>query len=109
MSHSKTKFNTTWLKKKDSNGHLLEWWCNSHETDKFIAVCKLCEKDIQVANNGCHALMQHATKKIHKQKAGFKYSFGEGVNTSKDATTSNSESEQMQLNVTKPEDDKTKK
>ena len=109
MSHSKTKFNTTWLKKKDSNGHLLEWWCNSHETDKFKAVCKLCEKDIQVANNGCHALMQHATKKIHKQKAVLKYSFGEGVSTSKDATTSKSESDQMQLNATKPEDDKTKK
>ena len=53
--------------------------------------------------------MQYATKKVHKQKAGLKYSFGEGVSTSKDATTSKSESEQIQLSVTKPEDDKTKK
>ena len=102
MSHSKTKFNTTLLKKKASNGHLLEWWCNSHEPDKFKAECKLCEKDIQVASDGCHGLMQQATKKIHKQKAGLKYSFGEDVSTSKDATTSKSESEQMQLSVMKP-------
>ena len=53
MPHSKTKFNNSWLKKKDSNGHLLEWWCKSHDSDKFKAVCKLCDKEIQVANNGC--------------------------------------------------------
>ena len=57
MSHSKTKFNNSWLKKKDSNGHLLEWWCKSHDSDKFKAVCKLCDKEIQVANNGCFALV----------------------------------------------------
>ena len=66
MSHSKTKFNK---KKKDSNGHLLEWWCKSHDSDKFKAVCKLCDKEIQVANNGCFALMQHAKQNMHKQKA----------------------------------------
>ena len=69
MSHSKTKFNISWLKKKDSNGHLIEWWCKSHDSDKFKAVCKLCEKEIQATNNGCFALMQHAKQKIHKQKA----------------------------------------
>ena len=65
MSHSKTKFNISWLTKKDSNGHLLEWWCKSHDSDKFKAVCKLCDKEIQVTNNGCFALMQHA--KQHAQ------------------------------------------
>ena len=69
MSHSKTKFNNSWLKKKDSNGHLLEWWCKSHDSDKFKAVCKLCDKEIQVANNGCFALMQHAKQNMHNQKA----------------------------------------
>ena len=69
MSHSKTKFNISWLKKKDSNGHLLEWWCKSHDSDEFKAVCKLCDKEIQVANNGCFALMQHAKQNMHKQKA----------------------------------------
>ena len=51
------------LKKKDANGHVLEWWHHAHETDKFKAVCKLCNKEIQVANNGYHALLQHAVKK----------------------------------------------
>ena len=48
---------------QDANGHLLEWRCDAHETDKFKAVCKLCDKEIQVANNGYHALLQHAGKK----------------------------------------------
>ena len=69
MSHSKTKFNISWLKKKDSNGHLLEWWCKPHDSDKFKAVCKLYDKEIEVANNGCSALMQHGKQKVHKQKA----------------------------------------
>ena len=69
MSHSKTKFNNSWLKKKDSNGHLLEWWSKSHDSDKFKDVCELCDKEIQVANNGCFALMQHAKQNMHKQKA----------------------------------------
>ena len=69
MSHSKTKFNNSCLKKKHSNGHLLEWWCKSHDSDKFKAVCKLCDKEIQVANNCCFALMQHAKQNMHKQKA----------------------------------------
>ena len=37
MSHSKTKFNNSWLKKKDSNGNLLEWWCKSHDSSKLCA------------------------------------------------------------------------
>ena len=45
MSHSKTKFNIAWLKKIDGNGHLLEWWCHEHKKDKFVAVCRICEKD----------------------------------------------------------------
>ena len=32
-------------------------------------MCKLCDKEIQVANNGCFALMQHAKQNMHKQKA----------------------------------------
>lgn len=74
MSHSKTKFSATWLKKKDGNGHLLEWWCCEHSTDRFIAVCRLCEKDINISNSGCHALLQHAGYKSHKEKAMVRYS-----------------------------------
>ena len=74
MSHSKTKFSVAWLKKKDGNGHLLQWWCHEHESDKFKAVCNLCEKDINVANNGCHALMQDAGMRIHREEAMVRYS-----------------------------------
>ena len=93
MSHSKIKFNNSWLKKKDSNGHLLEWWCKSHDSDKFKAVCKLCDKEIQVANNGCFALMQHAKQNMHKQKAVVQ-NISEEAKTSKQvvvASTSTSE------------------
>ena len=53
---------------------MLEWWCCTHETDKFKAVCNLCDKEIQVANNGYYALLQHAGKRIHKEKATIRYS-----------------------------------
>ena len=95
MSHSKTKFNISWLKKKDSNGHLLEWWCKSHDSDKFKAVCKLCDKKIQVANNGCFAPMQHAKQNMCKQKAVVQ-NISEKAKTSKQvvvASTSTSEPE----------------
>ena len=56
MSHSKTKFNIAWLKKKDGKGHLLEWWCHEHKKDRFVAVCRICEKDISISNSGVYAL-----------------------------------------------------
>ena len=43
--------------------------CLSSGINKFKAVCKLCDKEIQVENNGCYALLQHAGKRIHKEKA----------------------------------------
>lgn len=69
MAHSKSKFKIEWLKRKDDNGHLLKWWCSAHETDRFRAKCNLCEKEIQVANSGVSALIQHSKQKIHKEKA----------------------------------------
>ena len=105
MSHSKTKFNISWLKKKDSNGHLLEWWCKSHDSDKFKAVCKLCDKEIQVANNGCFALMQHAKQNMHKQKAVVR-NISEKAKTSKQVVVaSTSTSEPKPSDVTEQEDD----
>ena len=65
MSHSKTKFNIAWLKKKDGNGHLLEWWCHEHKKDKFVAVCSYSE---------VHALLLHAGRKVHREKAMVRYS-----------------------------------
>ena len=73
MAQSKTKFRSEWLKKRDGNGHLLEWCCKTHESDKCRAICKLCDKEIQVASGGVHALLQNASKNIHKQKATFHF------------------------------------
>ena len=69
MAHSKSKFKIEWLKRKDDNGHLLKWWCSAHGTDRFRTKCTLCEKEIQVANSGVSALIQHSKQKIHKEKA----------------------------------------
>ena len=74
MSHSKTKFNIAWLKKKDGNGHLLEWWCHAHKKDKFVAVCRICEKDINISNSGVHAVLLHAGREVHREKAMVRYS-----------------------------------
>ena len=74
MSHSKTKFSVAWLKKKDGNGHLLEWWCHEHKRDRFVAVCRICEKDINISNSGVHALLLHAGTKGHRGKAMVRYS-----------------------------------
>ena len=56
-------------------------------------MCKLCGKEIQVANNGCFALMQHEKQNIHKQKAVVQ-NISEEAKTSKQvviASTSTSE------------------
>ena len=74
MSHSKTKFSVAWLKKKDGNGYLLEWWCHEHKRDRFVAVCRICEKDINISNSGVHALLLHAGTKGHRGKAMVRYS-----------------------------------
>ena len=101
MSHSKTKFNISWLKKKDSSGHFLEWWCKSHDSDKFKAVCKLCDKEIQVADNGCFALMQHAKQNMQQQGAVVQ-NISEKAKTSKQAVVA---SEAKPSDVTEQEDD----
>ena len=44
-------------------------------TNKFKAICKLHDKEVQVANNGCFALMQHAGTKGHKEMASVKTTF----------------------------------
>ena len=105
MSNSKTKFNNSWLKKKDSNGHLLEWWYKSHDSDKFKAVCKLYDKEIQVAKNGCFALMQHAKQNMHQQRAVVQ-NISEEAKTSKQVVVaSTSTSEPKPSDVAEQEDD----
>ena len=54
---------------------MLEWCSHEHETNRFKAICKLCDKEVQVANNGCFALMQHAGMKSHKEKASVRLAF----------------------------------
>ena len=87
MVQSETKFRGEWLKKKDGNGHLLEWWCETHESDKWRAIWKLCEKEIQVTSGGVHTLLQHASKNIHKQKATFHFASTHAKKDSEQQTT----------------------
>ena len=82
MAQSKTKFRSEWLKKRDGNGKLLEWWCVTHESDKCRSICKLCNNEIQGASGGVHAFLQHASKNIHKQKAMFHFA---STHTKKDS------------------------
>ena len=54
---------------------MLEWWCREHQTNKCKAICKLCDKGVQVANNACFALMQLAGMKSHKEQASVRLAF----------------------------------
>ena len=47
MAYLKTKFNVGWLKKRDGDGHMLEWWGHEHETNKFKAICKFYDKEFK--------------------------------------------------------------
>ena len=68
-------------------------------------MCKLCDKEIQVANSGCFALMQHAKQNLHKQKAVVQ-NISEEAKTSKQVVVaSTSTSEPKLSDVTEQEDD----
>ena len=76
-----------------------------HNSDKFKAVCKLCDKEIQVANNGCFALMQHAKQNMHKKKA-VVWNISEEAETSKQVVVaSTNTSEPKSSDVPEQEDD----
>ena len=51
------------------------WMVASQAWNKFQAICKLCDNEVQVANNGCFALMQHVGMKSHKEKASVRLAF----------------------------------
>ena len=68
-------------------------------------MCKLCDKEIQFANNGCFALMQHAKQNMHKQKAVVQ-NISKKANTSKQVVVASiSTSEPKPSDVTEQEDD----
>ena len=68
-------------------------------------MCKLCDKEFQVANNGCFALMQHAKQNMHKQKAVVQ-NISEEAKTSKQVVVaSTNTSEPKPSDVTEQEDD----
>ena len=46
----KRRFNTEWLEKIDSNGHMVKVWCI--KKDEHMATCTLCHKDINVGTHG---------------------------------------------------------
>ena len=47
----------------------------SQEKNQFKAICKLCDKEVQVANSGCFTLMQHAGMESQKEKASVRLAF----------------------------------
>ena len=70
-----------------------------------VTSSKLCDKEIQVANNGCFSLMQHAKQNMHKQKAVVQ-NISEEAKTSKQVVVaSTSTSEPKPSDVTEQEDD----
>ena len=68
-------------------------------------MCKLCDKEIQVANNGCFALMQHAKQNMHNQKAVVQNSSEEAKTSKQVVVASTSTSEPKLSDVTEQEDD----
>ena len=58
----KRRFNTEWLEKIDSNGHMVKVWYI--KKDEHTATCTLCHKDINVEHMGFGALKLHV--KSHK-------------------------------------------
>ena len=66
---------------------------------------KLCDEEIQVANNGCFALIQHVKQNMYKQKAVVR-NISEKAKTSKQVVVaSTSTSEPKPSDVTEQEDD----
>ena len=54
---------------------MLDWWYHKDETNKFKTICRLCDKEVLVTNNGCFALMQHTGMKSHKEKVSVRLGF----------------------------------
>ena len=67
-------------------------------------MCKLCDKEIQVANNGCFAVMQHVKQNIHKQKAVVQ-NISEAKTSKQVVVASTSTSKPKPSDVTEQEDD----
>ena len=67
--HSKTRFQNSWLTKRDKNGFEFGTWCQPTD-DPFVARCRVCCVDINVSNSGSFALKQHSEKKKHLSKTG---------------------------------------
>ena len=68
-------------------------------------MCKLCDKEIQVANNGCFAFMQHAKQNMHRQKAVVQHISEEAKTSKQVVVASTSTSEPKSSDVTQQEDD----
>ena len=69
MSHRKTKFQESWLSKKDGNGDDLSAYIKPIGDDQYHCSCKFCDRKIDIASSGFHAIKTHASTKVHKEKA----------------------------------------
>lgn len=68
MPDHKTKFNRSWLDKKDENGSSIKSWLKQGSCDSTF-VCMLCNtKELDCSNKGWKAVEQHMQKEKHRQK-----------------------------------------
>lgn len=54
-------------------------WITKHETDKSLAMCKLCKKPISNGNMGESALTSHSTGQKHVKMMSLNVSKGSGI------------------------------
>ena len=65
----KTKFQSSWLEKSDVNGDQLSKYIVPKKGDDFHCKCRFCDCEINTGNAGVYAIYQHASGKLHKEKA----------------------------------------
>lgn len=64
---NKTSFKDEWLKKKDSDGQIIEQWCVKQS--KYEVFCRLCKKVVRCDNRGLSQLLTHSETKLHSSFA----------------------------------------
>ena len=64
-----TKFQVSWLDKKDNNGHLVKQWCRVDSSSVYSAYCTLCCKPFKINNTGIRQVLNHSSGQKHTEIA----------------------------------------
>ena len=64
-----TKFQVSWLDKKDNNGHLVKQWCRVDSSSVYSAYCTLCCKPFKINNSGIRQVFNHSSGQKHTKIA----------------------------------------